>query len=57
MTVGVELRFTASFQGLKPGDGRLATFYLMDTGLNRNNWRVTREAPGMYPRLQGQPRP
>jgi len=56
MTVGVELRFTASFQGLKPGDGRLATFYLMDTGLNRNNWRVTREAlVGALETLPGKP--
>lgn len=44
MREGVELRFTASLQGLEQGGGRLATFYLMDTTLNRNNWRVTREA-------------
>lgn len=56
MRVGVELRFTASLQGLELGDGRLATFYLMDTGLNRNNWRVTREAlVGALETLPGKP--
>ena len=56
MRVGVELRFTASLQGLELGDRGLATFYLMDTGLNRNNWRVTREALlGALETLPGKP--
>ena len=56
MRGGVELRFTASLQSLKPGEGRLATFYLMDTSLNRNNWRVTREAlVGALETLPGKP--
>ena len=44
MSEAFELRFTASLQSLELGEGRLATFYLMDISLNRNNWRVTREA-------------
>jgi hypothetical protein len=56
MRGGVELRFTASLQGLELGEGRLATFYLMDTGLNRNNWRVTWEAlVGALETLPGKP--
>ena len=56
MTGGVELRFTAALQSLGQGEGRLATFYLMDTSLNRNNWRVTREAlAGALETLPGKP--
>ena len=56
MSRGVELRFIASLRGLELGEGRLATFYLMDTGLNRNNWRVTREAlAGALETLPGKP--
>lgn len=43
MTEGVELVFWAGVHSLE-GEGRLATFYIMDMGLNRNNWRVTDEA-------------
>jgi hypothetical protein len=51
----VELRFWAAIQSLS-GDGRLAIFYLMDTSLNRNNWRVTGEAlEEALPSLIGKP--
>jgi len=45
MSEGVELRFTAAVHSIEKGVGeRLATFYVMDTSVNRNNWRVTDEA-------------
>lgn len=51
----VELRFWAAVHSLT-GEGRLATFYLMDTSLNRNNWRVTDEAlEDALPSLLGKP--
>ena len=51
----VELRFWAAIQSLS-GDGRLAIFYLMDTSLNRNNWRVTDGAlEEALPSLIGKP--
>ena len=53
---GIEFRFTAAVHGLGPDGGRLATFYVMDTGLNRNNWRVTDGALGRaLPSLVGKP--
>ena len=53
---GVELRFQASLRGLSPGEPRLATFYIMDTSLNRNNWRVTDGAlAAARPSLLGRP--
>jgi hypothetical protein len=54
---GIELRFWASVQSIEAGDGaRLATFYLMDTDLNRNRWRVTDEAlEGALASLLGKP--
>ncbi|MGD2200498.1 MAG: septum formation initiator family protein [Candidatus Bathyarchaeota archaeon] len=52
--MGVELSFTASLRAL--GEERSATFYLMDTDLNRNNWRVTEEAlRTALPGLRGRP--
>ncbi len=42
---GVELRFWASIHSIETGaEGRLATFYLLNTSLNRNRWRVTDKA-------------
>lgn len=42
---GVELRFWAAVHSIESGDEkRLATFYLMNTSLNRNRWRVTDKA-------------
>ena len=56
MIGAIEFRFTAALQSLEPGEGRLATFYLMDTSLNRNNWRVTGEALAeALPTLVGKP--
>jgi hypothetical protein len=54
---GIELRFWASVQRLGARDGsRLATFYLMDAGLNRNRWRVTDGAlEGALSSLLGKP--
>ncbi len=52
----LELRFSASIQGLASGDRNLATFYLMDTGVNRNGWRVTEKAlEAALPSLLGKP--
>lgn len=45
MTEGVELRFWAAVHSIETGEERrLATFYVMNTSLNRNNWRVTDKA-------------
>jgi hypothetical protein len=42
---GVELRFWAAVHSIETGEERrLATFYIMNTSLNRNRWRVTDEA-------------
>ena len=50
---GVKLRFNASLSIL--GD-RQARFYLLDTQLNRNNWRVTEKAlREALPDLRGKP--
>jgi len=51
------LRFFASLQSWEEKDGRhLATFYLMDTSVNLNNWRVTHEAlEKALPGLLGKP--
>ena len=52
----IELRFWAAVHSVEAGEGRLATFYLMDTSLNRNNWRVTGEAlEEALPSLLGKP--
>jgi len=40
----LELRFWAAVHSIESGEERLATFYLMDTSLNRNRWRVTDRA-------------
>ena len=54
--MSLELRFRASVQGLEVGERNLATFYLMDTGVNRNGWRVTAEAlEAALPTLLGKP--
>jgi hypothetical protein len=56
MTETLELRFNASLQGIEAGRRRLATFYIMDTGVNRNGWRVTEEAlNAALPSLLGKP--
>lgn len=57
MTDGVELRFWASFHSVETGEEkRLATFYLLNTSLNRNNWRVTDKAlKDALPGLLGKP--
>jgi hypothetical protein len=54
---GVELRFWAAVHSIETGEEeRLATFYLMNTSLNRNNWRVTDKAlEDAYPGLLGKP--
>jgi hypothetical protein len=54
---GIELRFWASVQRVGAREGsRFATFYLMDTGLNRNRWRVTDGAlEGALSSLLGKP--
>ena len=53
---GIEFRFQAAVHELGLEDGRLATFYVMDTGLNRNNWRVTdRALERALPSLVGKP--
>ncbi len=45
MREGIELRFWASVHSIESGDEkRLATFYVMNTSLNLNNWRVTDKA-------------
>ncbi len=49
-----ELCFQASLNSLRTG--RLATFYIIDTTLNRNGWRVTDEAlERALPTLLGKP--
>jgi len=41
----IELRFWAAVHSIESGDEeRLATFYMMNTSLNLNNWRVTDKA-------------
>jgi regulator of replication initiation timing len=41
----VELRFWASVHSIETGEEqRLATFYIMNTSLNRNRWKVTDKA-------------
>jgi len=45
MSEGIELRFIAAIQSVETGEEeRLATFYVMNTTVNRNNWRVTEKA-------------
>lgn len=45
MTEGIELRFWAAVHSIESGDEeRLATFYVLNTSLNLNNWRVTDKA-------------
>ena len=45
MSEGIELRFWAAVHSIESGDEeRLATFYVMNTSLNLNNWRVTDKA-------------
>jgi len=42
---GVELRFWASVHSIESGkEKRLATFYLLNTSLNLNGWRITDKA-------------
>lgn len=42
---GLQITYLAAVTELRDDDGRhLATFYLMNTSLNRNNWRVTEKA-------------
>jgi len=57
VTDGIELRFWAAVQSIAASAGRrLATFYLMDTSLNRNGWRVTdRAIEDALPTLLGKP--
>jgi len=44
-TEGVELRFWAAVHSIETGkEKRLATFYLLNTSVNLNNWRVTDKA-------------
>lgn len=54
---GVEYRFNASVHSLGSGEeGRLVTFYLMDTRPNRNGWAVTDGAlEAALPTLLGKP--
>jgi len=37
----ITLRFSAAIHGVASDGGRLATFYLVNTSPNRNNWVVT----------------
>ena len=57
MREGVELRFWAAVHSIETGEEkRLATFYIMNTSLNRNNWRVTDQAlEEAYPGLLNKP--
>jgi len=57
LTEGVKLRFWAAVHSIETGEEkRLATFYLMNTSLNRNNWRITDKAlEDAYPGLLGKP--
>jgi len=42
---GIELQFWAAVHSIETGaEEHLATFYLMNTSLNRNRWRVTEKA-------------
>jgi len=41
---GVVLTFMAAVHSIKTEGDRLATFYIMNTSLNRNGWKVTEEA-------------
>ncbi|MCW4051281.1 MAG: hypothetical protein NWE89_16275 [Candidatus Bathyarchaeota archaeon] len=41
---GIELTFMAAVHSIKSEEDRLATFYIMNTSLNRNGWKVTEEA-------------
>jgi len=53
---GVELRFWAAVHSIDPDGKRLATFYLMNTSPNRNNWAVTAKAlEEALPTLLGKP--
>jgi len=53
----LSLKFFASLQSWEEKDGRnLATFYLIDDGVNMNNWQVTDEAlEKALPSLIGKP--
>ena len=45
MSEGIELRFWAAVHSIESGEEeRLATFYVLNTSLNLNNWRVTDKA-------------
>ena len=45
MTDGLEFRFWAAVHSIETGEEKwLATFYVMNTSLNRNRWRVTDKA-------------
>jgi len=41
---GIELTFMAAVHSIKFEEDRLATFYIMNTSMNRNGWKVTEEA-------------
>ena len=57
MNDGVELRFWAAVHSIETGEEkRLATFYLLNTSVNLNNWRVTDKAlEDALPTLLGKP--
>jgi len=57
MSEGIELRFWAAVHTIETGEERrLAIFYIMNTSLNLNNWRVTDEAlEQALPTLLGKP--
>jgi len=57
VTDGVELRFWAAVHSIETGEEkRLATFYLLNTSVNLNNWRVTDKAlEDALPTLLGKP--
>jgi regulator of replication initiation timing len=54
---GVELRFWAAVHSIETGEEkRLVTFYLLNTSLNLNNWRVTNKSlEDAYPTLLRKP--
>jgi len=53
---GVELTYLAAVHSVAAEGDRLATFYIMNTGLNRNGWRVTEAAlEEALPTLLGKP--
>jgi regulator of replication initiation timing len=54
---GIEIRFWAAVHSIETGrEGCLATFYIMNTSLNRNGWMVTDKAlEDAYPGLLDKP--